>query len=356
MIRSALSLLTLALLLPQDGGKKLNLSKVDGKAVRGELLELRKAEGKVRLKVSIMGGTMTVTDRMDEFTPASQFRILEAAAAPEDFAGHFALAKEAAELGLLGQAGTQCREALDRAKDAPDLAEKEQEVRGWAAGALEAMVDDAIAAGDIDQAEHCLKLLTTRLADQRSEEQLDAVAAKVETRQARKRTERAAERAIQRAEQEQREIERRLQPIEKEVDKADKIYRDAVRKSRSTSTSTRLCERAVDSYKKSWDALQKLVNQHPQDEVLQETAEDLAARMESGAIRAALHAANMLTFQSNYKEAMEWTQRVLAFDPDNREAKDMLRTIQISSAAASSNWGWGWAPPPRQVRAQSRRR
>ena len=42
------------------------------------------------------------------------------------------------------------------------------------------------------------------------------------------------------------------------------------------------------------------------------------------------------------KNAMDWTQRILAFDPDNEEAKAMARTITIAEASASDDWGWGW--------------
>jgi hypothetical protein len=47
---------------------------------------------------------------------------------------------------------------------------------------------------------------------------------------------------------------------------------------------------------------------------------------------------------------MDWANRVIAFDPDNAEAKEMVRTIQIAEAAASNQWGWRWSvpggPPP----------
>jgi hypothetical protein len=84
-------------------------------------------------------------------------------------------------------------------------------------------------------------------------------------------------------------------------------------------------------------------------------SEPLVARIHDEGIAAALHAANMLTVRSDYKGAMDWAQRVLAFDPDNEEAKDMVETITIAEAAASSDWGWRWtlggsrpAPSPRR--------
>ena len=35
-------------------------------------------------------------------------------------------------------------------------------------------------------------------------------------------------------------------------------------------------------------------------------------------------------------------QRVLQFDPDNAEAKQMLDTVQLAEAEASGDWRWGW--------------
>jgi len=74
-------------------------------------------------------------------------------------------------------------------------------------------------------------------------------------------------------------------------------------------------------------------------------ATSASPKFHDNGIRAALHAANMLTVQSDFKGAMEWANKILAFDPDNAEAKEMVRTIQVAAAAAGDTWGWGWSTP-----------
>ena len=51
---------------------------------------------------------------------------------------------------------------------------------------------------------------------------------------------------------------------------------------------------------------------------------------------------------------MQWVNRVLAFTPDNAEAKAMVRTIQLAEEASGHEWDWGWrtaggsGPDPRK--------
>ena len=324
---------------PQDAAKapSLTLRLKNGEVVRGELKSLQ--GDKAKLRVSIMGGHMVVTRRLDDFVPASVYRIELAAKPPGSFDEHLAMAQKAADYGLRPQAGVQARGAVEAAGD--DKA-KIQKVRAWAADAIEAMTRKAVAAGDLRDAQHCLKLLSTRLPDQRTEEQIAVIASAVEALEQKEKEARIAKRQARIDERERKEIARRLTPIEKRVEQGNKAYRDAIRKSRSTSASTKLCEKAIDNYKKGYGQLQKLVEKHPEDANLATVSASLAREMETNAIAAALHAANMRCVQSDYKGAMEWTQKVLRFDPDNAEAKEMNRTIQIAEAAASSDWRWGW--------------
>lgn len=60
----------------------------------------------------------------------------------------------------------------------------------------------------------------------------------------------------------------------------------------------------------------------------------------------------MLCVRSDYKNAMDWAQRVLKFDPENREAKEMVNTIIAAEADPSEVWGWTW-PTVGRHRAQN---
>jgi len=340
---------------PQDATTPSNLylRRNDGETMTGQLVAL---EGdKVKLKVSIMGGNMTVTHKLSDFDTVSAFRIELAAAKPADFDGHFTMAKKAADMKLRAQAGSEARAAIEAAKGSPDADKKKAEVRAWAADALEKMIAHSVAAGELEDARHCLKLLTTRLPETRTEEQFSAIAASVEGLEATKKQQKDTARQANLDAKQRDAIAKRMKPIEDDVAKANKRYQDAVRKSRSTTASTKLCEEAIDLYKKAYKALQALLEKNADDAQLADTAATMGKEMQDSAIRAALHAANMLCIQSDYKNAMDWTQRILAFDPENEEAKAMARTITIAEASASDDWGWGWnighignTPQPKQ--------
>src|SRR5262245_12305043 len=347
-MKAALLLPLSFLLFPLQEPKTLALNYKNGDSVNAQLIELKGED--VKLKMFVLGGSMQVTRKLAEFTPMSIFTIEMEGKHPEGFDGCFALAKRAAELGLLPQAGAQARAAVECMKDTPQAAAKRTEVRAWAADTLEKKLKEAVGDGRLADAQHCLKLLSTRLSDQRTEQQLDALEDIVEGLATKDREKREAARQAQLDAKTRTEIDGKLKPIAKKVDDGDKTLREAVSKSRNTSTSANLSEKAIDYYKSAWKSLQGLVEKFPDDAELARSAESMGKRIHDNGIRAALHAANVLTIQSDYKGAMDWANRVIAFDPSNEEAKEMVRRIQIAEATASNQWGWRWSvpggPPP----------
>lgn len=333
------SLLVASALFAQDG-KTISVAYTDGSIHTVEVLGLE--DDTATLRLFIMGGSMDVKRKLSAFEAPSAFRIVKEATKPETFEQHFDLAKTAAGYHLLRQAGEEARAAVAKVEGTPDAEAKTLTLRKWAADTLEAWIGEAVKEGKTEDAEHYLKLLATRLADLRNEEQLDALAAAVEGLQ------QADEKAKQDARQkklddkQRAEIERRMKPIDRAVKKGDEYLRKAISSSRQWTQSTNNASKAVDAYKAAWKDLEKLQKKYPDDADFSREAESIAQHIHDDGIRAALHAANMLTVRSDYKGAMDWANRVLAFDPGNAEAKEMVRTIQIAGAAASSNWGWGW--------------
>jgi len=180
------------------------------------------------------------------------------------------------------------------------------------------------------------------MSDVRTEEQLHAVALSVEEVEGAKKAHAKSMREQRMNKKEQETISRHLKPIQEQVDRADAKYKEAVRKSQSTTQSSHLCADAVRRYKLAWKALQKIMKEHPSDKHLAMVGADLGHHIHDNAIRAALHAASVLTTQSDYKNAMNWARQVLDFEPDNADAKRMVSTIQNAEAEASGDWRWGW--------------
>ncbi|HEX6810061.1 MAG TPA: hypothetical protein VF384_00435 [Planctomycetota bacterium] len=341
-MKTGLLIVSLLAFLPQEP-KTLTLTETDGETVTAQVLELKGDSAK--LKVSILGGNMTVTRKLSDFVPLSVYRIEMEAKAPKDFDGHFAMAKRAGELRLLTQAGSEARVAVESVKDPAQQEVKKKEVRTWAADALEAMVREFVTQNKLSEARHCLKLLSTRLADLRTEEQLDALAGQVEALDERQAGEREAARQAKVEASMREKMNKVLGQVREHLTKGDKLSREAIVKSRSSTQSANLCEKAIDAYKAGWKKLQELIEKGGDDADLAKEATPLSQKLHDNGIRAALHAANMLCVQSDYKGAMEWAQKVLAFDPECGEAKEMVQTIQVAAAAAGSNWGWGWSMP-----------
>ena len=83
--------------------------------------------------------------------------------------------------------GRQARAALTAAKDMPDAAEKTLTLRTWGANTLEGWLLWSVREGNVKDARHFLKLLSTRMSDLRTEEQLDVAAGMVEELEQRER-------------------------------------------------------------------------------------------------------------------------------------------------------------------------
>jgi len=336
----------LTLMIPAVGRAQdptpISVTTVDGRTVRVEVLGLK--DNQAKLKAFAMDGEITVTRPLDRFEPVSAFMIQVRAANPKTFEQHLELAKVAAKLDLLPQAGNQLREAVKAAGEGAAADAKRNEAAKWAADELDKRVVAAVAAGNLEQAENCLGILTTRLADQRTEGQLAKLTESVATLRMSVQAKQAGDRAAKRAKEVQAALETRIKPIREGLARGDKEYAKAVAQSQNTSQSARTCETAVAEYKQAWTAAKDLASANPDDEQLQAELAELSDQIVESALRAALHAANVLTLQTDYKAATAWVNRILKFDPENEPAKEMLQTIQVAQAASGNrdDYRYGW--------------
>jgi hypothetical protein len=334
-------LVALALALAAQDSKPIHVKTKAGKEASVQVLGL---EGtKAHLKVFAMGGEVTLKRDLSEFTPESAFLIEMRATNPTTFEQHFGLAKKAAEMGLLPQAGGQARAAAKAAGEGPAGDAKELELRSWAAGALEKFIAVAIAAGDVETARDGLTILTTRLADQRTDEQLAKISASVEMLSQSVATKHASDRAAKRDAARRADLDKKLETIRATAEKGDKALAGAYSDARKTAQAVKSVEQAIDHYKSAFNKAKELAEANPNDSELATEVAALCDQMADSAIRGALHAASLLTTQSDYNGATEWCNRILKFDPENAEATAMLQTIQIASAEAGSrDWRYGW--------------
>jgi len=330
-----------ALITAQDPAP-ISVTTKEGKSATVQVVSL--ANGKVKLKITQIVGEMTVTRSLDDFEPLSAFMIEVRATDPKSYDQHFALAKRAAALDLLPQAGHQLRQAKKAAGSGADAETKVKALKAWAAGELERMVGVAVGAKDLEKAARCLDILATRLPEERTEEQLAKLAESVNALREQEADVRAAQAAAKRTKDQQTALQKKLEPIKSKNAKGDKELSRAISQSSNTVASVKSCESAVAAYKDAWKQAQEVLKQSEDDAEAQEEIAALTDHAADRAIAAALHAANMLVTQSDYSAATEWVNKILKFDPDNAEAKEMLTTIQLASAAASDkdDYRFGW--------------
>ena len=319
---------------------KLSLETTDG---RTELVLPIALEGDTaRYKSFVLGGEMTLTRKLADFTPESAFAFELAVANPSTSEACFAMAKKAASMQLMQQAGVQARRAVELAKGTPEEATQVAAIRTWGADLVETVCKAAIARKDLAVAQRALGLLTSRLSDQRSEEQLHALSVAVEELHAASVAAAAQERQAKMDAKKLEALHKRMKPIHDKVAQGDKLQAQGLAKSKNTSQSARLCEQSIDAYKAAGKALQELAKEISEDSDLAVEARAIGAHLHDSGIRSALHVANMLTVQSDFKNALDWTTRILAFDPSNLEAKAMRHTIEVAQASASESWRWNW--------------
>src|SRR5262249_46555877 len=114
-MKTALLPLSLSLcfpLLAQDA-PTMTLTYKDGESCSAQVVALKGDE--VKLKVFVLGGSMQITRRLDDFVPLSAYAIELQAHKPVTFDDHFAMARRAVDAGLVPQAGVQARAALEAA-------------------------------------------------------------------------------------------------------------------------------------------------------------------------------------------------------------------------------------------------
>lgn len=339
-LRAFIPLALLAFSLPAQDSDLVALQLKSKETLHARVLGVQ--GDKASLRISMMGGEATVKRKLADFMPDSQMTIHTLANKTDTIDAHWTLAKQAASLGLIKEAGRELRAAVKVAEKEPDGKAKITAIEQWAAVEVSKLFDKALASKDLEDARHYLKILATRLADHVDEEKLaqhfDRLLAAERSAEAEQET--GADQKVREASESVRSKE--FAAIYKQVDAADKHMREGLKNARRTVTAVECQEKAIEDYRSAWKATQKLVKENESSDAIQEEAARLSQRIKSSAIQSALHASNALVLQSNYRKATEWANKILTVDPQNAEAKEMIRTIQLADAAASGEWRWGW--------------
>ncbi len=137
------------------------------------------------------------------------------------------------------------------------------------------------------------------------------------------------------------QLQRRIAGIERDLERADRYLARAQRESRRTVYSARRGEAAAHYYREAEEAAAQALDGAALDDPSTERLLALRHRASDGALRAMLRIANARTTQGDYRGALEWVDRVAVLAPDNEQARELRRTIQIASSVPVGWLGWG---------------
>lgn len=291
------------------------------------------------IDVTIMGGSAKIRRRLADFAPASEFEIRATMAPPVTFEDHVALAKTAVRLDLLGQAGEHAGKARKLAENDATGAQR-QGLDVWAAAVLHVRFDRAIEQGELADARHFLRLVTTRVPLQFSEDQVGGMFDVLAEAEAKARTATRTVTLGEAASARRGAFDEWVGPVMKRVQEADEKVKDGLRNARSTVKATNSFEQALRLYESASRDLRSIPKELADDAWVQDEVAEILQRVKNSAVQAIVHAGNALTIQGDYRSALEWASKGLAIDPANPDAKALIRTIQIAQAAGGPWGGW----------------
>ncbi|MEM9379703.1 MAG: hypothetical protein AAGB93_07100 [Planctomycetota bacterium] len=304
----------------------------NGTTIRGTVIQTDGS--RVRIRVSVAGGTGTAWYSIDGFTPESQVDLRRAITSEDDLSGQLAVAEFAMESGLISDSKKQLRRAALLAEDYEGEAVADFKPRALAL--IDRIVTAMVQAGDVRAAEGAVNRLLTRhggdLSDAERTAMLDnldaATSAHTENIQQQRRADLDEAAKV--------ELDKAIAPIVKSIEEAEKVHRKALLGSRKRGNALRECDRAIKRYDSALKGLEKLVADSSGDRALVSELAALGQRATTGRYDALLTSASLYLTRGQFNNALEQTNTVLADDPNNKEAKAMRARIEV----AANDWGW----------------
>ncbi|MHC4934439.1 MAG: tetratricopeptide repeat protein [Planctomycetota bacterium] len=260
-----------------------------------------------------------------------------------DAAGRIRLAKYAVDNDMFPRAKAQMDQA--RALD-PKVVEEfmEKEFPKIKEGLAQRILETgqrSLRRGSTENAKKWASLILTKFegtaAEAGAEELLNEVQAKIDADRAKKRAQRRKVEA-QKQEAEAKKIEKErdsfLRPVEKLIDEAN-AANDRGLRAKSVTQSIGPLESAAKKYESAAKKADELIKKGPPDEATTQSLQEMKAEGIRWGVQAYLNIAHSYSARGSYQKAVTYTNKALALDPDNAEAKAARATISTTSG------GWG---------------
>ncbi|MEM1451913.1 MAG: hypothetical protein AAF726_11915 [Planctomycetota bacterium] len=304
----------------------------NGSTIRGTVIE---TDGnRVRIRVSVAGGTGTAWYTIDRFTPESQVDLRRAITEDSDLSGQLAVAEFAMDNGLIEDSKKQLRRAALLADDYEENAGPDFKPR--ALTLIDRIVVAMVDKGDVRGAESAVSRLLTRHGSDLTEAERVAMVENLEKATGAQKERAQEQRRAELDEASRAKIDKAIEPILKNITEAEKTHHKALLGSRKRGNALRECDRAIKKYDLALKGLEKLVPESSGDRALVSELAALAQRATTGRYDALLTSASLYLTRGQFNASLERVNTILADDPKNKEAKAMRARIEV----AANDWGW----------------
>jgi len=315
-----------------DGEPKSYVLK-DGKVIRAEVLAVDGDE--VELKIHMAAGQMKGTKPLTDFAPQSAFKILRSVTPRNDVAGHLKLAKFAADNNLIAASRRELRYVRSIAETQTFDPEKEQQLVAEALAIVRTVLNNLIEAGKTKDVRYVMSQImlldNTRFSEEDKASLVDLVQSSL-------RDKKAAEASARHANEDAEERERReklLKPIQDGLDRGLAARRKGMLNSKQFSSALSAFDRAIKEFENVERRAASLRKRHPNDKALAEELDSATEQARGYVDSTLLDQASLNLTRGQINEAMGKVNKILASDPNNRQAQAMRARIEIAANEAA---------------------
>ncbi|MHC5066616.1 MAG: HlyD family secretion protein [Planctomycetota bacterium] len=308
----------------------------DEEGFRGKI---KRVNGKdVYFTVSIPSGSMERRYSIDDFSPASAFRIMQEVT-PETPQDQLQLAQYGLELNVPVQAKYALRQARKLSGDAKFGADVERRIRGLAAAELQEEFNTQVAEAHLSQARSTLAKLERNYSDVVSSNQINQMRASLETGQAQYAKDKVAARAAEASAREAKAFHRKLEPLRNRMDRAQEDIKRGLNAGSSIGQALNRFKRANRDLEHVVEGCEKLQEEFGNEASFASDINYVHQQAVASLNDSLLHSASIMTTRGSFNEALGNVNKILARDPNNTRALSMRGRIEV--AANDDGWGYG---------------
>jgi len=314
-------------------GRRQALSLSDTSIVRGIL----RADDGLSVTLELSNGNSQVI-AYDDLAPRSIYRLMKGRVSKDDGAGLIELGNYTRDNGLYAYSKRHYKDALKADKSLkPELEVEVAKLREVASDDMLRRAQDALAKGDMREAEKQLSRILTELPDEAAAQTAHAImgdlATQAETTRVRHEQEQDASNATA--------IVKELAPAQRRYDRAIEENRKGMLASSGSSRARKHYEKSTSEGGRGRKAVTSAERKNSKRTGFPEAAATLDRKLVDVIVTASLNLAGISLSKSSYNKAMDHTNEALVVDPSSTEARAMKSRIENASANSGIGNGWG---------------